>query len=132
MHASTYIPLSVPNLPNSLGQYPIPGKQLMYKILETVDWLATQEDADTTFESFLSDWFLGAKCSELKRDNLVELLAYSMYAKHVAALCEAERTDVSELVGADLPVCVPALVLHGHVLRPHFSYVPRLGMSCDP
>ncbi|CAM9699166.1 unnamed protein product, partial [Hapterophycus canaliculatus] len=50
------------------------------------------------FESFLSGWFLGAECSELRRNNLVEFLAFSMYAKEVAALCEREQGNVAEVV----------------------------------
>ncbi|CAN0319061.1 unnamed protein product [Hapterophycus canaliculatus] len=70
----------------------------MTKILATVDWLSTHEDADTTFESFLSGWFLGTKCSELKRGNLVLFLAWTMYAKEATALCKGERKNVTDMV----------------------------------
>ncbi|CAM9235807.1 unnamed protein product [Ectocarpus sp. 12 AP-2014] len=80
------------------AKYPIDGKRLIHKVLETVDWLSEQEDADTTFESFLSGWFLGADCSELKRGNLVVFLAWTLYAKEVDALSKAERKNVMSMV----------------------------------
>ncbi|CAN0472601.1 unnamed protein product, partial [Scytosiphon promiscuus] len=52
------------------------------------------------FESFLSGWFLGAKCSELGRGNLVEFLAFSMFAKELSSLSEREQNDVVEVVSA--------------------------------
>lgn len=80
-----------------------------------------------TFESFLSGWFLGADCSELKRGNLVVFLAWTLYAKEVDALSKAERKNVMAMVGGTRWGC-------SHVL--HASFVRLLspreggGISC--
>lgn len=70
----------------------------MHKIFETVDWLGKQEDADTTFESFLSGWFVGADVSELRRGNMVVFLAWTMYAKEWSATDAEERKDIMDTV----------------------------------
>lgn len=70
----------------------------MQKIFKTVDWLCAQEDADTTFESFLSGWFVGAKTSELKRGNMVQFLAWTMYAKEWSVTDSEERADIMDTV----------------------------------
>lgn len=66
----------------------------MHKIFDTVDWLCKHDDADTTFESFLSGWFVGAKVSELRRGNVIEFLAWAMYAKKWSATEPRERVDI--------------------------------------
>ena len=71
----------------------------MHKILKTVDWLSEQGDADTTFESFLSGWFIGAKCSELKRGNMVVFLAWTMFAKEWSTTAKDERKSIMDMVG---------------------------------
>lgn len=70
----------------------------MHKILETVDWLVAQDDADTTFESFFSGWFIGAKCSEIKRGNMVVFLAWAMFAKEWSTTSKEERKSIMRMV----------------------------------
>eukprot|EP00903_Cladosiphon_okamuranus_P020036 g18404.t1 len=80
------------------AKYPIEGKRLMHKIFKTVDWLCDQEDADTTFASFLSGWFVGAKVPELKRGNMVQFMAWTMYAKEWSVTDAEERADIMDMV----------------------------------
>lgn len=70
----------------------------MHKIFKTVDWLCDQEDADTTFASFLSGWFVGANVSELRRGNMVQFLAWTMYAKEWSVTDAEERADIMDTV----------------------------------
>lgn len=70
----------------------------MLKILETVDWLSTYPDSAVDFESFLSGWFLGTPLSELRRGNVLDFLAWTMYAKATESLSKSERKNVLDLV----------------------------------
>lgn len=79
-------------------QYPIDNKRLMLKILETVDWLSTYPDSRVDFASFLSGWFLGTPPSELKRGNVLDFLAWTMYAKAMGNLSKSERKNALDVV----------------------------------
>ena len=70
----------------------------MRKVLETLDWLASQEDTEYDFHTFLEGWFLGAPTSALRRDNVVSFLAWAMYAKEIEDLSKGERKSALEMV----------------------------------
>ncbi len=114
-------------------QYPIQGEKLMHKIVETVDWLIGQDDAGMTFESFVSSWFIGTKCSELKRGNMVELLAWTMFAKEWSTTSKKERKSIERMVGTYIDEiglrwrycrqCLPSL-------NPNLSLLVRRCLRC--
>ena len=68
----------------------------MTKVVKVVDWLSTQADASFDFSTFLEGWFLGTPTSELRRDNVVQFLAWAMYAKEVENMSKSERKNVSD------------------------------------
>lgn len=70
----------------------------MRKVLATLDWLATQEDTEYDFHTFLEGWFLGAPTSALRHDNVVSFLAWAMYAKEIEDLSKGERKSALEMV----------------------------------
>lgn len=70
----------------------------MLRILQTVDWLSTYPDSTVNFASFLSGWFLGTPVSELKRENVLQFLAWTMYAKTPESLSKSERKNVFDMV----------------------------------
>lgn len=74
------------------------SKRLILKILDTVEWLSQFEDAEVNLESFVRGWFLGTPASELRRDNVVEFLAWAMYAMEEGMLPRAQRKDITDVV----------------------------------
>ena len=49
-------------------------------------------------EEFLSGWFLGAPPSSIRRDNLIEFVAYGFYSRRVEDLDKEHREPVENFV----------------------------------
>jgi len=56
--------------------------------------------ADTLdLEEFLEGWFMHTvKAADIKRDNMVEFIAYGFYSKRLDALTDEERREISEFM----------------------------------